>query len=603
MENLNMLSRTVAIRLLTLSLIALTIPTVLTRAIADDTLRITYSTPVVSLDPHWPGAGAQTWVSQHIFEALVLRDAQSRLTPGLADRWTRLDNTTWDFHLRVGARFSDSAPLVAADVIASFTRARNVKGVPSTLAQFLTSVDAIDVIDDLTVRIHTAGPAPLLPSDLAFVRIVPHSALTATTADFNGPSRPVGTGPYSVADFVPGERIVLARNELYWAGRPRWDRVVIKTSASPPARVAALLANDTMLIDAVPASDVAQLKGDPNIRVTAGLGSRVHFITMDQARDVSPFITDKAGRALPSNPLKDVRVRRALSLAIDRVALVERLAAGQGKPAGQMMPELISGSVPDQSALPTDPAAARKLLAEAGWADGFAITMHTTADDRSAIAQAVAQMLARIGVITRVEVLPQQIMSTRAFRGELSMGLETFSLSTAEVWTMMRGYMTTNDVVRAVGQSNSGRYKRQHHATTMFVRFRETGRGLQMSLVETRRIGGRGRHSNVVAVGSRTVAGMCEVLGATAEGAFREARRLQVPDKPVRRDPCHCLARMINALSALVPEREGQGLGDFDRAGRDGITWQLPATRWPNWRIHRAERRSRQQALVLLAQA
>jgi peptide/nickel transport system substrate-binding protein len=444
------------IRLLATVLIAQAIS--LPRARADDTLRITYSTPVVSLDPHWPGAGAQTWASQHTFEALVLRDANSRLVPGLAQSWKSVDDTTWDFHLRAGARFSDGSPLTAKDVVASFARTRDVKGVPSTLAQFLTSVTAIEVIDDLTVRIHTPGPAPLLPSDLAFVRIVPHSAETATSADFNGSSRPAGTGPYRVTEYTQGDQIVLTRNERYWAGRPRWDRIVIKTSASPSARVAALLAGDTTLIDAVPAADVAKLKADLSIHVTAELGSRVHFLTMDQARDVSPFITDKAGHPLTSNPLKDVRVRRALSLAINRAALVERLAMGQGKAAAQMMPRLISGSGPEEMPLAADPIAARKLLADAGWADGFAITIHTTADDRSPIAQAVAQMLVRIGVNTKVEALPQQIMSTRAFRGELSMGLETFSLSTTEVWTMMRGYMTTNDSVRAVGQSNSGRY-------------------------------------------------------------------------------------------------------------------------------------------------
>ena len=140
--------------------------------------------------------------------------------------------------------------------------------------------------------------------------------------------------------------------------------------------------------DAVPAADVAKLKANPNVHVTAELGSRVHFLTMDQARDVSPFITDKAGRPLTSNPLKDVRVRRALSLAINRAALVERLAMGQGQAAAQMMPGLISGSVSEEVPLGTDPVAARKLLADAGWADGFAITIHTTADDRSPIAQA-----------------------------------------------------------------------------------------------------------------------------------------------------------------------------------------------------------------------
>jgi peptide/nickel transport system substrate-binding protein len=448
----------IALRLLTLLVFALLLSAGLTPATADDTLRITYSTPVVSLDPHWPGAGAQTWASQHTFEALVLRDAQSRLVPGLADRWTRVDDTTWDFHLRPDVHFSDGTRLVPEDVVASFTRTREVKGVPSTLAQFLTSVFAIEVLDDRTLRIHTPEPAPLLPSDLAFVRIVPHSALTATAADFNGASRPAGTGPYRVTSYVQGDKVVLERNDVHWAGRPRWDRIIIKTSASPPARVAALLANDTMLIDAVPASDFVRLKGDPTIRVAAELGSRVHFITMDQARDASPFITDQAGHPLPSNPLKDVRVRRALSLAIDRVALVERLALGQGRVAAQMMPGLIAGSAPDHAPSPADPAAARRLLADAGWPDGFAITIHTTADDRSAIAQAVAQMLTRVGVTTHVEALPQQIMSTRAFRGELSMGLETFSLSTAEVWTMMRGYMTTNDPIHAVGMSNSGRY-------------------------------------------------------------------------------------------------------------------------------------------------
>ena len=182
-------------------------------------------------------------------------------------------------------------------------------------------------------------------------------------------------GPYRFVEYTPGNRIVVQRNDEYWA-RSRWQRVTFRGIKSDPSRVAALLAGDVDLIDEVPAVDMARLKKDPKLAQT--VSNRIIYLHLDHFRDDSPFVQGKDGKPI-KNPLRDVRVRRAISMAIDRDAIVSRVMEGQAIKAGQLR-EGFFGVSPKLKPVAHDANGAKKLLAEAGVPNGFRMTIHSPND-------------------------------------------------------------------------------------------------------------------------------------------------------------------------------------------------------------------------------
>jgi peptide/nickel transport system substrate-binding protein len=185
------------------------------------------------------------------------------------------------------------------------------------------------------------------------------------------------------------------------------------------------------------------------------------FFHLDSNRDKSPFVTDKAGVPLESNPLKDVRVRRAISKAINRQAIAERVMEGLALPAGQFVPEGFFGFSPALKPEPFDPDGARKLLAEAGYPDGFGLTLHGPNNryvNDEQVVQAVAQMLNRIGIATKVEVLPFAVYVTRARKYDFSAALLGWGVSTGEVSYPLRSLVATVNNDKGLGTWNWSRY-------------------------------------------------------------------------------------------------------------------------------------------------
>lgn len=185
------------------------------------------------------------------------------------------------------------------------------------------------------------------------------------------------------------------------------------------------------------------------------------YLHMDSARDASPFVTDKAGRPLAKNPLKDVRVRQAISLAISRQAIVDRVMEGAAEPTGQLINSTLFGHVPGLKAPVADLAAAKKLLAQAGYPDGFGITLHATNNryvNDNRVAQAIASMLARVGIATRVEAMPSATFFTRANKLEFSFLLAGWGADTGEASSSLKALLATYDPARGWGASNRGRY-------------------------------------------------------------------------------------------------------------------------------------------------
>lgn len=387
-------------------------------------LRIGLAADVTSMDPHFLNLAPNSNISWHVFDALTHVDEDARLIPGLAESWRAIDGTTWEFKLRRGVKFHDGGELTAEDVIASIERTQKVpSGQFRTFTQRLVSKQ---IVDRYTLRFKTATPYAMVPYDLDSVFIISKKALDATTEDFNSGKAMIGTGPFRFVRFARGDRVELARNDAYWNGRPEWDKVTFRIIPSDPARIAALLSGDVDAVEQVPPADLPRIRSDPNLIVREKVSWRTIFFHLDQARSRAPSLADKSGHPLDRNPFRDRRVRQAISEAIDRRAIVERLMEGAAVPASNLVSPPVFGYAADLKPDRYDPQDARKLLAEAGYPDGFAMTLAAPNNryvDDDQIAQAVAQMLAHVGIRVRVELFPINAYLPKARKREFAFAM------------------------------------------------------------------------------------------------------------------------------------------------------------------------------------
>lgn len=430
------------------------------RPVAAADLRIGLAADVTSIDPHFHNIGPNNLVGWHVFDALTRVDENARLVPGLAESWRTVDATTWEFRLRKGVRFHDGSELTAEDVLFSIDRPATIANSPGPYTTFTRTIVAREAVDRHTVRLKTAAPYAMLPYDLNSIFIVSKRAATgATQADFDSGKATIGTGPFRFVAFKRGERIELARNESFAEGPPAWDRVTLRILPNDAARVAALLAGELDAIEAVPTADAKRLAGNPAYRVEQKVSWRTLFLTLDQARDAPPGVTDKSGKPLGANPFKDVRVRAALARAINRNAIAERVMEGYALPAGNLVAPPVFGHAAAVKPEPYDPEGARKLLAEAGYPDGFAILLATPNNryvNDEQVAQAVAQMFARVGVATRVEALPAAAYFPRARNLEFGVALLGWGSFSGDL--ALRSLAMSHDAERGFGTWNWGRY-------------------------------------------------------------------------------------------------------------------------------------------------
>ncbi len=301
-----------------------------------------------------------------------------------------------------------------------------------------------------------------MPNDMSTIFIVSSRvAKGASTEDFNTGKATIGTGPFKFVRYAKGDRIELVRNDAYWGPKQAWDKVTFRLIPSDPSRVAALLAGDVRAIENVPTADLAKLSKNTDVAVSRTVSHRLIYMHIDTNRDRSPFVTDKAGKPLEKNPLKDLRVRQALSKAINRQALVERVMDGAAVPTGQLMAEGMFGYTAGMKPERYDPDGAKKLLADAGYPDGFGLTIHGPNDryvNDDQICQAIAQMLARIGIAARVETLPSSVYFTRASKLDFSFMLVGWASDTAEVSSPLKSLLATFDPKKGMGAANRGRY-------------------------------------------------------------------------------------------------------------------------------------------------
>ena len=396
---------------------------------AAGSLRLGIKLSPTSMDPHFRLSGEQGLL-RATHARLVGMSPQGKAEPGVAETWRPVnDGQAWEFVLRTDAKFSDGSPITAEDVAYSIARVPTIEGSAGGYHIFVRAITRVEVKDARTLLLHTARPYPFMVEDMAEIAVLSKSlGPDLKPADFNAQKVKVFSGPYVLTDYRFGEFISMRRNPHWYGEKPEFEEAHFRVISADSARMAALLAGDVQAVDEVAIQDLARLRADPALRISQTAGMRVMYVAMDMDRDVSPFVRDANGQAMTRNPLKDARVRQALSYAINRAAIVERVMEGAATIASNLLPDGTPGVSERLGVAPFDPDRAKALLAEAGYPNGFQLTLHATNDrypNDEKVAQAIAQFWTRIGVRTEVATLPNAAYFPAAAR-------QTFSVMAAQ---------------------------------------------------------------------------------------------------------------------------------------------------------------------------
>jgi peptide/nickel transport system substrate-binding protein len=391
------------------------------------TIRFASQGDALSMDPHSLNEAVQLGLLNNVFEPLVTRGKDLKVGPALATKFAPVTPTLWRFELRKGVTFHDGTPFNADDVVFSLDRAR---GDGSDLRSQTASIKAVRKVDSYTIEIETSAPNPILPDLLTNVLM-----MSKKWAETNQAVRPVdrrkgtenaasfranGTGPFRLRERQPEVRTTFSRNGNWWGTDiGNVTEAIFLPLANDATRVAALLTGEVDIVDPVPLQDVARVNANPKSKVLQGKELRVIFLGFDQARDELLFSNVKG-----KNPFKDKRVRQAFYQAIDIQTISSRVMRGASIPTGSMIAEGIRGYQPDMAKrLPYDAEASKRLLAEAGYPNGFEVTMNCPNDrymNDSEICQAVVANLARVGITAKLQAEPKANYFPRVLKRDTS---------------------------------------------------------------------------------------------------------------------------------------------------------------------------------------
>jgi peptide/nickel transport system substrate-binding protein len=416
-----------------------------------------------SLDPHALALLYQSRVVTQIYESLVNRSRDFRLEPALAVSWQAVDAKTWRFRLRPNVKFHDGTPLTADDVVFSIERAL---AKTSQRAFQLRGVTGARRVDALTVDVLLAAPDAVLPEKMWLLAIMSRTWAVkhgvTLPQDYNGKQETHavrntnGTGPFRLKSYTPDQRTVLERNPEWWGwtekGTGNLQEAVYVVIQSDATRLAALASGQADFVIDPPFQDVARLKADPSLKVVETTDIGTQYLGFDQSRDALQFGDAKG------NPFKDLRVRRAIAQAVDVNLIIQKVLRGQAKPAGSVLSPLVDGYVPElEKRPPYDPAAARTLLKEAGYPEGFAVTLDcVNVTYRAAVCQAIAAMLAQVNIRVAFQPSPSATFFPKLTQAGASF-FEFGWTPTVDPWATLNSIIRSYDGAGA-GQFNAGRY-------------------------------------------------------------------------------------------------------------------------------------------------
>jgi peptide/nickel transport system substrate-binding protein len=418
-------------------------------------------------DPHSQNENLTNNINQLVYEFLVVRDKKLGLAPSLAESWTQVSPTVWRFKLRAGVKFHDGTPFTADDVVFSFERARSDT---SQLRAYANASGMPKKIDDLTVEFTTAAPNPVELEHIGTINIMSKAWCEKNRAtkpqnftqkeDMITAHQANGTGPYMLKAREPDVKTVLVKNPDWWglkAGRfeGNADEVIYTPIVSDATRVAALISGEVDLVNDPPPQDVPRLAQTPGIKVLEGTENRIVFIGMDQKRDELLYSSVKG-----KNPLKDLRVRQALYHAVDIEAIKKSTMRGLSQPSGGMLPSPLQTTPEIEKRLPYDKEKAKKLLADAGYASGFEVTLDCPNNryvNDEKICQALAAMWSQVGVKTTVNAMPRAKFFPKLEQLDTSMYMLGWGGATTDAIFVLQPVLSSYSG-KGDGDYNYGRY-------------------------------------------------------------------------------------------------------------------------------------------------
>jgi peptide/nickel transport system substrate-binding protein len=372
---------------------------------AASSIIVAQDVPPRMMNPHGDDSDAGLQYMANFFDGLLQRKgAEGDLEPALAVKWDRLDMLTWKFWLRKGVKFHNGNPFNAADVKFSFERLSN-----PDVSEFLNtgkSIDSINIIDDYTVEIKTKQPIPWFANNMHQVFIMDkESTETRDPGDVN--IKPIGTGAYKLGEWVKGSYVRMVANEDYWEGAPSLKDVEVRPIKESSTRFAALVSGQVDIVTGVPVELFAKIKDSPKLDIVSRPARRSIFLALGNK---------------PGSPMADIRVRQAMYMAINEGEIIEKIMRGHATFAAQVPDPPTIGYNADIKRLPYDPDKAKQLLKEAGFPNGFEVTL-TGPNDRyvqdAKIAEAVARYLAKVGIKAKLDVKPKSIFFPQVAKGEL----------------------------------------------------------------------------------------------------------------------------------------------------------------------------------------
>lgn len=420
------------------------------------TLKIGTRADVTSMDPHYHISGPNLSAANHLYNALIAQDDKQVPRPSLAKGWRQINDLTWEFILQENVKFHTGETFTGEDVVASIARLKKGVGPINAFTNYTKHIDRVTVIEPYKIQITTNNPYPLLIWDLANLMIIPANAAKLSSEDFNKKS--YGTGPYILKGWTPQHHILLTKNPTYWQKNEPWDKVIIKPVPNELTRYHGLRSGDLDVIESLPVHAFDKIKEDKKLKLIAKIPTRLMYLALDSARTKSPFI-----KGTNANPLRDRRVRKAFSLAINRNHLIQHYLAGYALPAGQLVPPQAVGYVEELKADPYNLEQAKALLKEAGYEKGFTLTLHGTQDrylNDTKITQALALMLSKLNIRVIPEVLPSSLFFSRAQKSEFTLSLAGWP-AVRETLSPLQALLYSYNPKKGTGLFNRGRYSSQ----------------------------------------------------------------------------------------------------------------------------------------------
>ncbi len=404
-----------------------------------------------TLDGHMRNETTTQMIQLHVYDRLVVFDANVKLRPALATAWTRKDPTTWVLTLRSGVKFHNGEPFDASVAVWNLNRAKTHP--KSEFKAYANPVVEARALSPTTLELRTNGPAPDLLTNLIQIMMLPPKYVEEK-GDQVVARNPVGTGPYRFVEWVKDDRVVLEANPDYWGGAPAIGRVVFKPIPEDATRAAALVTGEVDVVWGVAVQDVPRIRASPNLMVLRGLTQRVIYLSFDMFRK-----TDSPGVGAGPNPFADVRVRRALYHAVDIDGVIKAVMGGSGAPATQFVTSPIYGYNPAVKRLAYDPARAKALLAEAGYPNGFTARLDCPNDryvNDAALCEAAAGQLSKVGLRITPNAVPKAVFFPQIDRFDTSFYLAGWG--TLDTGATLSAIVQTNDKEKGTGRINRGRY-------------------------------------------------------------------------------------------------------------------------------------------------